>query len=174
MRRVIVYPTREEKRRMLDQARLGLNVSLRTWEPETETETIYLTKNLIVTTGIESIRDLIGGTGFRPSHIELGTGTTAVAAADGTTYGGTVETPVYRDEITRRDDLASGNEFQLFLGLNDGNGVSYTEAGILQTGFQNSAAGDPATLVARAVFTAVPKTSSVELTLTWTWTLTAS
>lgn len=152
-----------------EQLRAGLNLRIETFDQERSTRRIHYAENLIVTSGIQSIRDLIGGSGFRPSHIGLGTGTTAVVAGDTA-----IETEQYRDEITRRDDLAAGNEFQLFLGLNDGNGFSYTEAGLLQTGFQNGSSGDPATLIARSVFAAVPKTSSVELTLTWTWTITAS
>ena len=70
--------------------------------------------------------------------------------------------------------LAAAIEYQLFLGQNDGNGITYTESGLLETGFQNSNPGDPAILVARSVFTGVPKTNSVELTLTWTINIAAS
>lgn len=161
-----MIPTRQ---RAFEQFKLEPNVVLELHDAETK-ELVFRQKsrNLVVTTGVELVRDLLGGTGHRPSHIELGTGVTAVAAADGATYGGTVETPAYRDLITRREDLALAIEFQLFLAQNDGNGFTYTEAGILETGFQNSAAGDPAILFARTVFTGIAKTISVELTLTWT------
>lgn len=157
--------------RVFQKAQLGFgsNVSLRVYNPTTGDETIHESRNLIVTTGIELIRDLLGGTAHRPSHIELGTGTTAVVAGDTA-----VETPQYRDEITRRDDLPAGIIFQLFLGLNDGNGFTYTEAGLLETGFQNSQPGDPAILIARDTFTGVAKNNSVEFTLTWTINLSAS
>ena len=158
-----------EKPFFKEELSLGLNLSIHTYNPKKDELIVRRAKNLIVTTGIESIRDLIGGTGFRPSHIGLGTGTTAVVAGDTS-----IETEQFRDEITRRDDLTAGNEFQLFLGLNDGNTFTYTEAGLLQTGFGNGSSGDPATLIARSVFTGVTKNNSVELTLTWTWTLVAS
>lgn len=148
---------------------LGANVEVKTFNPETGDEIIHQSKNLIVTTGIELIRDLLGGTAHRPSHIGLGTGTTAVTAGDTS-----IETEEYRDEITRRDDLPAGIIFQLFLGLNDGNGFTYTEAGLLETGFQNDQPGDPAILIARDTFTGVAKNNSVELTLTWTINITAS
>lgn len=145
------------------------NVRIETFNPETGDRMIQESKNLIVTTGIQHIRDLLGGTSRRPSHIGLGTGTTAVTAGDTS-----IETEQYRDVITRRDQLSAGIEFQLFLGLNDGNGFTYTEAGLLETGFQNGSSGDPATLIARDTFTGVAKTSSVEFTLTWTINITAS
>lgn len=157
------------------RSRIGIEgiVEFKTFNPTTKEERIFRRKNLVVDDGIEVIRDLIGGTGHRPSHIGLGTGTTAVVAGDTS-----IETEVYRDEITRRDNLATGIEFQLFLGINDGNGFTYSEAGLLQTGFQNGDALDPAILVSRVVaptdFTAVAKTISVELTVTWTILITAS
>lgn len=126
-------------------------------------------RNLVVNTGIINLRDQLGGTGHRPSHIGLGTGVTAVLATDTT-----IETEQFRDEITRRDDLTAAIEFQLFVGLNDGNGFTYTEAGILETDPKSGDSGDPATLFARAVFTGIPKTNSVELTLTWTINIAAT
>lgn len=120
-------------------------------------------RNLVVDNGISLLVDLIGGTGFRPSHIELGTGTTAADPLDTV-----VETPEFRAEITARDKLVKAIQFQLFLGLNDGNGFTYTEAGLFETGLQNSAPGDPGILVARALFSPVIKNNSIELTVTWT------
>ena len=155
--------------RVKEQLILTPNVKIETYNPSTGERTCQESRNLIVTTGIQEIRDLIGGTGHRFSHIGLGTGTTPVVVGDTS-----IETEQFRDEITRRDDLTAGNEFQLFLGVNDGNGFTYTEAGLLETGFQNIAVGSPATLIARDVFTGVAKTVSVELTLTWTINIAAS
>ena len=167
-----MIPTRQ---RAFEQVGFYANVVFELHDVETKECTLrQYSRNLVVATGVELVRDILGGTGHRPSHIELGTGVTAVTAADGTTYGGTVETPAYRDLITRREDLAGAIEFQLFLGQNDGNGFTYTEAGILETGFQNAAAGDPAILFARTIFTGIPKTNSVELTLTWTINIAAT
>lgn len=149
-------------------------VEFKTFNVETKEERIHFRKkNKVVDDGIEVFRDLIGGTGHRPSHIGLGTGTTAVD--DGDT---SIETEAYRDVVTRRDQLSTGVEFQLFLGVNDGNGNTYSEAGLLQTGFQFGDPLDAAILVARVVaptdFTAVAKTVSVELTVTWQILITAS
>ena len=155
--------------RIKEQIVLVPNVSIELYEPSSGKIWEIHARNLIVTDGIEIIRDLIGGTGHRPSHIGLGTGTTAVTAADTS-----IETEQFRDEITRRDELAAANEFQLFLGLNDGNGFTYTEAGLLETGIQNGDSGDPAKLMARSVFTGVVKNNTVELTLTWTINISAT
>lgn len=152
-----------------EQIVLSPNLRIEIYRPSDGYRETCLARNLIVTDGIELVRDLLGGTGHRPSHIGLGTGTTAVVAGDTS-----IETEQYRDEITRRDELAAGIEFQLFLGLNDGNGFTYTEAGLLETGLQNGSSGDPAILVARSVFTGVVKNNTVELTLTWTINITAS
>lgn len=152
-----------------DQLKFDANVTLRVFNPKTRDAIVYKSKNLIVTTGIELIRDLLGGTAKRPSHIGLGTGSTAAIPGDTT-----IETEEFRGEITRRDDLPAGIIFQLFLGLNDGNGFTYQEAGLLETGFQNGSVGDPAILVARDTFTGITKNNTVELTLTWTINITAS
>jgi hypothetical protein len=155
------------------QLRIGGNVEWRLYNPLNGHEDVFRQKNLVVTTGIELMRDLLGGIAHRPSHIGLGTGSTPVIPADTA-----IEMEEFRGEIVRRDNLATGIEFQLFLGLNDGNGFTYTEAGLLETGFQNSGAGDPAILVARVVspvdFTQVAKNNSVELTVTWQILITAS
>jgi hypothetical protein len=146
-----------------EQFRLVPNLAIETFRPSDGARWLTEARNLVVDDGIGLVRDLLGGTGHRPSHIGLGTGVTAPAAGDTA-----IETEQYRDVITRRDQLAAGIDFQLFLGLNEGNGFTYTEAGLLETGIQNDAPGDPAILVARATFTGVVKNNTVELTLTWT------
>ena len=150
------------------QFRLEPNILIETRKPDGEWITRIKARNLIVITGIELVRDLIGGTGHRPSHIGLGTGVTPVLATDTT-----IETEAFRGLITTRNDLAAAIEFQLFLGLSDGNGFTYTEAGILETGFQNGSVNDPAILFARSIFTGITKTISIELTITWTITIVA-
>lgn len=161
------------KARARDGLNFGGNVEFKMFDVERGIHKIWTAKNKVVTDGIEVFRDLLGGTGHRPSHIGLGTGTTAVDDGDAS-----IETEIYRDIITRRNQLAAALEFQLFLGVNDGNGFTYLEAGLLETGSQFGDPLDAATLVARVVaptdFTAVAKTISVELTVTWTINLTAS
>lgn len=156
-------------RQISDQLVLIPNVRIELYRPSDGQRWSIENRNLVVDSGINLVRDLLGGTGHRPSHIGLGTGTTAENFGDTS-----IETEQYRSVITRRDQLSKAIEFQLFLGLNEGNGFSYTEAGLLETGLQNGSVGDPATLVARDVFTGVIKNNTVELTLTWTINITAS
>lgn len=152
-----------------DNIQTGSNVTIESRNVITGETVTIASRNLVVNNGLDLLRDLLGGTGHRPSHIGLGTGVTAVTATDTS-----IETEQFRGEITRRDDLTAAIEFQLFLGINDGNGFTYVEAGLLETGQQNGDSGDPATLVARDNFTGVAKNNTVELTLTWTITLAAS
>lgn len=155
--------------RIREQVYFVPNVVIETRRPGCEwAEQEVRGRNLVVDNGLDLLADLFGGTGFRPSHIELGTGTTPADPIDTTT-----ETPEFRNEITARDKIVAGVQFQLFLGLNDGNGFTYTEAGLLETGLQNSAPGSPGILVARAIFSPVIKNNTVELTLTWTINLAA-
>lgn len=157
------------KRRIREQVLFSGNVVIETRLPGCDWAVHEVcSRNLVVDSGLDLLADLFGGTGFRPSHIELGTGTTPADPLDTTT-----ETPEFRNEITARDKLVAGVQFQLFLGLNDGNGFTYTEAGLLETGLQNSAPGDPGILVARDIFSPVIKNNTVELTLTWTINLAA-
>lgn len=156
--------TTAQHREVRENVRFSQNVVIETRRPDAALpEQQVRARNLVVDNGISLLVDLIGGTGFRPSHIELGTGTTPAAALDSI-----VETPQFRAEITARDKLVKAIQFQLFLGLNDGNGFTYTEAGLFETGLQNSAPGDPGILVARALFSPVIKNNSIELTVTWT------
>lgn len=126
-------------------------------------------KNKVVDAGLNLMRDLLGGTGSRPSHLGVGTGSTAPAAADSS-----IETEVFRELITRRIDSPQSIRYQLYLGTGDANGFTLAEAGLLQTGAQNASAGDPALLVARVTYTSFAKTSSIEVTYNWDFNLAAS
>ena len=83
------------------QIELSGNVEWKLFNPFSGHEDVFKKKNLVVDDGIDLVRDLIGGTGHRPSHIGLGTGTTAVLATDTS-----IETEQFRGEITRRDDIS--------------------------------------------------------------------
>ena len=130
---------------------------------ETVTEVSYIrAKNLVVNTGLNMVRDLLGGNALRPSHIGVGTGTTSPVAGDTA-----IQSEVFRGLITRRIPSPQSIRFQLFLGTGDANGNNLAEAGLLETGIQNGSAGDPALLVARVTYTAINKTSAQEVTYNW-------
>jgi hypothetical protein len=118
-------------------------------------------RNLVVTAGKNLIRDLIGGaTSAYPTHFAVGTSSTAPAAGD-TALG--VE--VFRDQITQRVYSAVQVTVKFYLATGYANGNTLREAGI----FNAAAAG---TMLSRAVYSAIAKTSSI--TVTYTWNITVS
>lgn len=136
---------------------------------ETGEEWTISQPNLVVDTGLNLFRDMILGTGQRPSHLGVGTDSTA-AAAGNTDLG----TEVFRALITRRtSSITKQAKFETFLGTDDANGNALVEAGLGQTGLQNGDAGDPWTLIARATHGVINKTVSIQVTYSWTLTLSA-
>jgi hypothetical protein len=108
-------------------------------------------RNRMVDTGLEVIKDLIGGYGFRPDVIKVGTGTTAPTAAD-TALGNAV----FSREIDRRIPSTKKVEAQMYIATSEANGNTLAEAGLFEG----------ATLVARALISPViVKTVSIELTI---------
>lgn len=118
-------------------------------------------KNLVVNTGLNYIVSRMKDTtATAMSHMELGTGTTAAAAADtalGTAISGSrtalTSTTVSSNTITYVASFAAGT----------GTGA-VTEAGI----FNASSAG---TMLCRTVFPVVNKQSGDSMTVTWTVTV---
>ena len=89
---------------------------------------------------------------FLPSHVALGTGTTAAAASDTT-----LETEVYRDAISSSVKPASKKvRHTLSLNAGEGNGNTLTECGLIT-------AATGGTLQNRIVHSPIIKTSSFEL-----------
>ena len=89
---------------------------------------------------------------FLPSHIALGTGTTAASASDVT-----LETEVYRDAISSSVKPASKKvRHTLSLSAGQGNGNTLTECGLIT-------AATGGTLQNRIVHSPIIKTSSFEL-----------
>ncbi len=150
------------------QAIIRSNVEFTIRDVRSGLERCVRSRNLVTTSGLQLIRDLIGGTGLRPSHVGLGTDNTAPAATD-TALG----SEQYRAEVTRRDPSSNSIQFQLYVPTSEGNGHTYEEAALLQTGLQNGSPGDPATLLARTTFSPILKTASVEITALWSITLAA-
>jgi hypothetical protein len=118
--------------------------------------------NLVVNTGLDLLRDCVGGDFHKaPTHLWLGTNATAAAAGDTTA---TITGP-YKKAITARVRGTRNVSFQTFVGSTEGNGVTYNEAGLVTT-FN---AID--TLFARVAITPIPKTAAVTVTFTWVITV---
>lgn len=116
--------------------------------------------NTIVTAGKNELAALITGAGDVFAYMAVGTGTTAVAAGDTT-----LETELDRNATTVSGGTATNNtiEYETVWNAGDGTGA-ITEAGI----FNAASSGD---MLARTTFSAVNKTSSDILTITWTVTI---
>jgi len=116
--------------------------------------------NTIVTAGKNELASLITGNGTVFGYMAVGTGTTAVVAGDTT-----LETELDRNAMTVSGGTATNNtiEFETVWNSGDGTGA-ITEAGI----FNASSSGD---MLARTTFSAVNKSSSDILTITWTVTI---
>jgi len=129
---------------------------------------VVKTHNLITTSGLKQLRDLIGyptiyGTGFTPEYIAIGSGSTLPSMAQTA-----LVTEVFRDSVTRR--TADGDDkinYQLFVDTTDANGGGtqlLNEAGLFSTLVGGS-------VWARAIHTQISKTSSISVTYNWRITL---
>ena len=109
-------------------------------------------KNLVVDTGLNLVRDLLAGGGFRPSHIAVGTSSgSTLPSATG------LGNEVYRQAIDRRAVTDKSISLQVLIDTDDGNGFLLAEAGLFES----------STLVARELITpAISKTSSIQVTIT--------
>ena len=116
--------------------------------------------NTIVTAGKNELASLITGNGTAFGYMAVGTGTTSVVAGDTT-----LETELDRNATTVSGGTATNNtiEFETVWNSGDGTGA-ITEAGI----FNASSSGD---MLARTTFSAVNKSASDILTITWTVTI---
>lgn len=124
-------------------------------------------KNLFVTTGRNKLRDALAGslasaTDAQATHFAVGTGSTAVTAAD-TALG----SETTRNSMTKTTTTAGQVVFNYFLSTSQANGSTLTEAGLFN-------AASSGTMLARVVHTGIAKTSSIAITYTWTITITAS
>ncbi len=119
-------------------------------------------ENLIVDTGLDFIASRMNGTSESVmSHMAVGTGSTAAAAAD-TTLG----TELDRNALTSATVTDNAIAFVCSWAAGDGTG-SLTEAGL----FNASSAG---TMLCRTVFGTVTKAADDSMTITWTITVSAS
>jgi hypothetical protein len=82
-------------------------------------------KNTVVDTGLNIVRDLLGGTGYGPASIAVGTGTAATGTTD-TSLG----TEIWRGNIDRRIQGSKEVNFQVLLTTADANGYTLSEVGL--------------------------------------------
>jgi len=119
-------------------------------------------ENLIVDTGLDYIASRMSGTSENVmSHMAVGTGSTAAAAAD-TALG----TELDRNALTSTTVTDNAIAYVCSWAAGDGTG-SLTEAGL----FNASSAG---TMLCRTVFGTVTKAADDSMTITWTITVSAS
>lgn len=118
-------------------------------------------KNMVVNGGRDLFADLIAdNTGTRPSHMAVGTGSTAITLTDTT-----LESEVDRNAIANTTSASGVVTYKCFWGLSEANGNTLANAGI----FNAAAAG---TMIAAYVLdSTVSKTAAISLTITWTITL---
>ena len=119
--------------------------------------------NLIVTVGKNLIADnlLASPTLGKPTHMELGTGTTAPAAGDTA-----LQTVIASSRVALTSKTRSANVVTLVADWAAGTATNsaITEAGV----FDASSSGN---MSSRATFTAIPKGASDTLKITWTYTV---
>lgn len=122
-------------------------------------------RNKVTNIGLNVLRDMLAGTGFRPTHIAIGSGTNAPGAGDSA-----LQTEFYRQKIDRRIPEPSKMTFQIILGTGDQNGQTFREVGI----FEGTSTSGGNKLIARSLLSPViAKTSSFQVTLAHEITLVA-
>ena len=121
-------------------------------------------KNLVVSGGLDLVRDLLDGDAVAGlTHFAVGTGTVAVAASQTT-----LDTEVYRDTVTQRTSGSQQLVVSYYLASGSANGSTLTEAGLF-----NSASGG--TMFARVLLTpGIVKTAAIAVTFNWTINLGAN
>ncbi len=126
-------------------------------------------KNLVVVTGRNIVRDLIMNVGPAPNCIAVGKGQSA------TTPGMTaLENEFFRNYFTRKIASASNARFQLLLAESEANSSpdSLGEAGIfVGPVFNGAALTAGGILFARTHFTPIVKDNTISLTFTWDVTI---
>lgn len=126
------------------------------------------THNLFVDAGLNLIRDFLNlGAGTGLNRFAIGTGTTAVTAADTQ-----LQTEVFRDQFTQKTTATKQLTVKYFLASGSANGNTITEAGIFGNGATDTA--NSGALFARVLQTADAKTSAEAWTYTWIFTLAAA
>lgn len=110
--------------------------------------------NRITSAGLEMIAQVLRGVAAGPTQFVIGSGTTPAAAGDTA-----LQAQLLSANITQMSSANGVLTVRFFLGSTQGNGNSYTEAGI------KNAAG---VLLGRFIHTSYAKTTSVTATYIWT------
>lgn len=150
---------------VLDDAKTGWNVHVVLRGPDGEIKEERRVHNLITTAGLNGIMEQLQPTPdvAKPSHMAIGTGTTAAAAGDTA-----LQTELDRNALNSPTVATAGAVATMVGSWGQGDGTgAITEAGILN----NSSGG---TLFSRAVFSVINKGANDTLDITWTYTLAAS
>jgi hypothetical protein len=123
-------------------------------------EVVQETENLVVTAGKNWVADRMANANTVMTHMAIGTGTTAAAAAN-TALG----TQLDRNVLSTSGGTVVNNtiKYECTWAATDGTGA-ITEAGI----FDAASAGD---MLARTVFPVVNKGADDSMTITWTITV---
>ena len=123
-------------------------------------EVVHRIKNLVVTAGKDLVASRLAGGGSDVTHMAVGSGTTAAAAAQTA-----LSSQVDRNALTVSGGTAVNNTVEYASTWNAGDGTgALTEAGL----FTASSGG---TMLARTVFSVVNKGASDTITITWTITI---
>ena len=127
----------------------------------------YTDHNLVVDAGIALILDtLVNDKAHHPTHLALGTGTTAAANTDTS-----LEAEAYRKAITSATITGNSAKFAAFIGFADYAGT-ISELGLFADASDVAGSG---TLFSRFIpKTAITKTSADALVISWTITFSAS
>ena len=127
----------------------------------------YTDHNLVVDAGIALILDtLVNDKAHHPTHIALGTGTTAAAATNTS-----LATEAYRKAITSSTITGNSAKFAAFIAFADYAGT-ISELGLFADASDTAGSG---TLFSRFIpTTAITKTSADALVISWTITFSAS
>ena len=111
--------------------------------------------NKIVTTGLRYLSTLLKGAIQAPTDVAVGTDNTAPVAGDTALVA-----QVFKDFITQRLNITDGVRIRFFLPTTAANGSSLKEAAILGP--------SPAVLMlARVIYTAIAKDSSIAINYSW-------
>lgn len=145
---------------VLEDVDIEENVTLELRGPDGELKDRREIHNLITTAGKNAIAEqLLASPGnAKPTHMAIGTGTTAAAAGDTA-----LQTELDRNALTSKNRAANVVTLVGDWAAGDGTGA-ITEAGIL-----NAASGGD--LYSRAVFSVVNKGASDTLSISWTYTV---
>ena len=128
---------------------------------EVNGEVVSDTSNVVTTLGLARFAALIAGTGATaPTHMGIGTGTTAATAADTT-----LETEVDRNALVATSASGAVVTYRAYWAKTDGNTNTVAEVGLFD-------AASSGTLIARTILSStVVKNNTKAHSISWTFTL---